>query len=78
MNIKAERKEIIDMLNVTDDEYVIRTVRMILGMNAEQLRNWNSLTPEQQADFDEGLADLDAGRKQNFDEVFRELTNRNA
>ena len=59
------------LVDVVSNEQLLTAVYTLLDNQANAERDfWHDLTPEQQNDIEQGLADLEAGRTQPAKDVF--------
>lgn len=67
MDIQTEKVQLIEWLAGRTDLSVIEEIKAFKSRKESDW--WDGLTREQQEDIEAGLADLNAGRKTEFDQV---------
>lgn len=65
MDIQAKKLVLIEWLLKLQDERLLGTIEKL----KEQSDFWDELTPEEQAKIEDGIKDLDAGRKTSYESI---------
>ena len=75
MNIQAELNWIRTELDGINDVNLVAAIKNLLTCAKKTKTNvdfWDTLTDEQKADIDAGIADLEAGRKRPHNQVIKD------
>ena len=72
MDIKTSKIELVKMiLNIDSDQFIEKITEFI---KKEKSDFWNELSPEDQAEIDEGIKQLDAGNKISYQDFLKKIS----
>jgi hypothetical protein len=72
MDIKTSKIELVKMiLNIDSDQFIEKITEFI---RKEKSDFWNELSPEDQAEIEEGIKQLDAGNKISYQDFLKKIS----
>jgi hypothetical protein len=72
MDIKTSKIELVKMiLNIDSDQFIEKITEFI---KKEKSDFWNELSPEDQAEIEEGIKQLDAGNKISYQDFLKKIS----
>ncbi len=66
MDIQTKKLDLIQWLIQLNDERLLKKIEIL---QAEDLDFWNELSEHQRQEIKKGIAELDAGKKQDYEQV---------
>ncbi len=66
MNIQTEKIELAKLLLNTENPKIIQAIKLIFKKEKKG-DFWDELTPEEQAEIERGILDLEQGKKTDYD-----------
>ena len=72
MDIKTSKIELVKMiLNIDSDQFIEKITEFI---KKEKSDFWNELSPEDQAEIEEGIKQLEAGNKISYQDFLKKIS----
>jgi hypothetical protein len=66
MDIQAEKIELAKLLLSTDNPRIVQAVKLIFKKN-QKGDFWDDLTPEEKAEIEQGITELEQGKKTDYE-----------
>jgi predicted transcriptional regulator len=69
MNIELEKSKLMKLLEETNDESIIASIKKLFSTKKKDW--WDELTEEQKEEINKGIEDFQNGRVYSYDEVMK-------